>query len=68
MRVGYCTIKEADDLLKYSLGKGKWKTTPIYPKLTGTVKKINASDQVTGEGTLFTSQLESGSWQIRLAG
>jgi len=64
MRVGYCTIKEADDLLKYSLGKGKWKTTPIYPKLTGTVKKINSSDQVTGDGTLFTSQLESGSWIV----
>ena len=65
MRVGYCTIKEADDLLKYSLAKGKWKTTPSYPKLSGLIKKSNSSADLEGDAnTLFMSQLAVGDWII----
>lgn len=65
MQVGYCTIKEADDLLKYSLGKGKWKTTPSYPKLSGLIKKSNNSNYLEGDvNCLFTTQLSAGDWIV----
>ena len=65
MQVGYVTLKQADDLLKYSLAKGKWKTTPSYPKLSGLIKKSTASADLEGDvNCLFTTQLSAGDWII----
>lgn len=65
MQVGYVTLKQADDLLKYSLAKGKWKTTPSYPKLSGLIKKSNNSNYLEGDANcLFTTQLSAGDWII----
>lgn len=65
MQIGYVTLKQADDLLKYSLAKGKWKTTPSYPKLSGLIKKSNNSNYLEGDvNCLFTTQLSAGDWIV----
>lgn len=65
MQIGYVTLKQADDLLKYSLIKGKWKQTPAYPKLSGLIKKSNASADLEGDvNCLFTVQLAVGDWIV----
>lgn len=65
MQIGFVTIKQADDLLKYSLAKGKWKTTPAYAKISGLIKKSNNSNYLEGDvNCLFTTQLMSGDWIV----
>lgn len=65
MQIGFVTIKQADDLLKYPLAKGKWKTTPAYPKISGLIKKSNASADLEGDANaLFTSQLAVNDWIV----
>lgn len=64
MQIGFLTIKQADDILKYYPSKGKWTPQPSYAKITGTVGQLNASTDVTGEGTLFTSQLSPLDWLV----
>lgn len=65
MLIGFVTIKQADDLLKYSLARGKWKPTPSYAKLSGLIKKSNASADLEGDvNCLFTTQLTPGDWIV----
>lgn len=64
MQIGFLTIKQADDILKYYPSKGKWTQQPVFAKITGTVGQMSSSNEVAGEGTLFTSQLSALDWLV----